>query len=77
VGLDRKRDRIVDVVMKSSASNGLTFSDRLAAYGFFVLTGRCLDIPGCSGISLTTTMDVTERALPIFAKAHDRALTLS
>jgi aspartate aminotransferase len=62
------------VVAKSPESDDLVFSDRLADKGVFILPGTIFDMPGYFRISLTATMEMIERALPIFAAAADPVL---
>jgi aspartate aminotransferase len=62
------------VVAKSPESDDLVFSDRLADNGVFILPGTIFDMPGYFRISLTATMEMIERALPIFAAAADPVL---
>jgi aspartate aminotransferase len=62
------------VVVKSPDADDLAFSDRLAEQGVFILPGAIFDMPGYFRISLTATMEMIERALPIFASALDPLL---
>lgn len=60
------------VVVRSPDLDDLAFSERLAEQGLFILPGTIFDMPGYFRISLTATMEMIERALPIFAAAHER-----
>lgn len=62
------------VVVKSPEPDDLAFSDRLAEQGVFILPGAIFDMPGYFRISLTATMEMIERALPIFTSAMDPVL---
>jgi aspartate aminotransferase len=61
------------IVVKSPEPDDLAFSHRLAEQGVFILPGTIFDMPGYFRISLTATMAMIERALPIFASAAELA----
>ena len=50
------------------------FIDRLADDDVFVLPGTIFEAPGYFRISLTATMEMIERALPVFGAARAEAL---
>ncbi|MEZ4666224.1 MAG: aminotransferase class I/II-fold pyridoxal phosphate-dependent enzyme [Thermomicrobiales bacterium] len=63
------------LVVESPFANEWEFVDLLAQDDVFVLPGTVFDAPGYIRISLTGTMEMIERALPIFAAAHAELLT--
>lgn len=63
------------LVVESPFANEWEFVDRLAQDDVFVLPGTVFDAPGYIRISLTGTMEMIERALPVFAAAHAELLT--
>ena len=54
---------------RAPGGDALAFCDALAARGVFVLPGDMFDQPQHLRISLTATMDMIERAIPLFAAA--------
>ena len=63
------------LVVESPFANEWEFVDRLAQDDVFVLPGTVFDAPGYIRISLTGTMEMIERVLPVFAAAHAEMLT--
>jgi aspartate aminotransferase len=63
------------LVVESPYANEWEFLDRLAEDDVFVLPGAMFESPGYIRISLTATMEMIERALPVFAAAHAELLT--
>lgn len=63
------------LVVESPFADESTFVDRLAQDDVFVLPGSVFDAPGYIRISLTGTMEMIERALPVFANARTELLT--
>lgn len=62
------------VVVASPTPDDSAFSNRLAERRVFVLPGAVFSMPGYFRISLTATMDMIERALPIFQEAYQESL---
>ena len=58
------------LVVESPVPDEAEFADRLADDDVFVLPGAIFDAPGYFRISLTATMEMIERALPVFAAAN-------
>ena len=54
------------VIVKTPGPDDIAFCDRLAEQNVFVLPGSIFDMPGYFRISLTATMDMIDRALPVF-----------
>jgi aspartate aminotransferase len=63
------------LVVESPFANEWEFVDRLADEDVFVLPGTIFDAPGYIRISLTATMEMIERALPVFAAIHAKMLS--
>lgn len=63
------------LVAESPFPNEWEFVDRLAQDDVFVLPGAVFDAPGYVRISLTGTMEMIERAAPVFANIHSELLT--
>jgi aspartate aminotransferase len=57
------------LLVKSPIEDDLAFADRLAEDDVFILPGSMFEMPGYFRISLTATMEMIERALPVFAAA--------
>ncbi len=62
------------LVVESPFADEKEFVDRLAEHDVFVLPGSMFDAPGYVRISLTATMEMIERALPVFAAIHAEML---
>ncbi len=62
------------LVVESPLANEWEFVDRLAEDDVFVLPGSIFDAPGYFRISLTATMEMIERALPVFAAVNAELL---
>ncbi len=62
------------LVVESPVPDETEFVDRLANDDVFVLPGAIFEAPGYFRISLTATMEMIERALPIFAAARTEML---
>jgi aspartate aminotransferase len=62
------------LVVESPLADEREFVDLLAENDVFVLPGSIFDAPGYIRISLTATMEMIERALPVFAAAHAELL---
>ncbi len=62
------------LVVESPVPDEAEFVDRLANDDVFVLPGAIFEAPGYVRISLTATMEMIERALPIFASAKAEVL---
>lgn len=58
------------LVVESPFANEWEFVDRLAEHDVFVLPGSFFEAPGFVRISLTATMGMIERALPVFSTVH-------
>ena len=57
------------IVVRSPDPDDLAFAEKLAEGDVFVLPGAIFEMPGYFRISLTATMEMIERALPVFEKA--------
>jgi aspartate aminotransferase len=62
------------LVVESPIPDEWQFIDRLADDDVFVLPGTIFEAPGYFRISLTATMEMIERALPVFAAARAEAM---
>ena len=65
------------LVVESPDRDDLAFCDRLAEQNVFVLPGAFFESPGYFRISLTATMEMIDRALPIFASVGAEALAFA
>ncbi len=55
------------LLAKSPIADVAAFADRLAERDVYILPGSLFEMPGYFRISLTATMEMIERALPVFA----------
>ena len=58
---------------RTPIEDDFAFAGMLADEGVFVLPGKAVEMPGHIRISLTATMEMIERALPVFEKAFSNA----
>jgi aspartate aminotransferase len=65
------------LVVKSPDPDDFAFCERLAEQDVFVLPGMFFEAPGYFRISLTATMEMIERALPVFASVQAEMLAVA
>ena len=62
------------LVVESPDPDEFAFCDRLAEQDVYVLPGTFFEASGYFRISLTASMEMIERALPVFASVHAELL---